>query len=108
MILLSVQLIFLHLSPDAADAADIVQLTTNLTFMSSAHEQTHLILFRIIDDNLVELPEEFFISVGSVTATITITDNDGELMIMGTYTLLCQLCDNWWQSIFFAWSYRTG
>lgn len=57
---------------------EFVQLTSNLTFTNAAPAQTNFILFRIIDDDLEEPPEEFFISVGLVTATITIIDDDGE------------------------------
>ena len=44
--------------------------------MSAAQAQTDFILFRIIDDDLEEPVEEFLISVGPVTATITIIDDD--------------------------------
>ena len=65
-------ILILFCSPDD----DFVQLTTNLTFMSAEQTQTDFILFRIIDDDLEEPVEEFLISVGPVTATITIIDDD--------------------------------
>lgn len=58
------------------DNADFIQLTTNVTFTSAA--MTDSILFMIIDDSIAEPPEDFFISVGPVTTTITIMDDDGE------------------------------
>ena len=63
----------------SSDGEDFIQITSNMTFTSSAHTQTEFILFIITDDDLEEPTEEFLISVGSVTAKITITDDDGEL-----------------------------
>ena len=63
---------------------DFVHLISYITFTSATHAQTNFVLFRIINDNVVEPPEVFFISVGAVTATITITDDDGELIDYNT------------------------
>ena len=68
--------LFTSFSPDGED---FLQLTSDITFGSLAHAWTDYILFRIIDDDLEEPPEEFLILVGPVAATITIIDDDGKL-----------------------------
>lgn len=67
--------------------ADYVQITTSLTFTSTA--LVDCIQFNIVNDNITEIAEDFMIMATSgpvnATAMITITNNDNDGMCTRRY-----------------------
>ena len=66
--------------------ADFIQLTSNVTFSSSA--QTEYIMFSIISDKIVERQEMFFITVGPATIIVTINDEESKYFVLNSLHLL--------------------